>query len=49
MEKRGGACTEIEVTCTPNGKAGELKGWLCFILPDEKPFSTYYQITAKSL
>jgi len=49
MNKRGGAPTQIEVTCKPNGKAGELKGTLCFILPDEKAFSTYYGITAKAI
>ena len=25
MEKRGGVNTQIEITCTPNGAAGELK------------------------
>ena len=25
MEKRGGAPTQIQVTCTPKGKAGEFK------------------------
>eukprot|EP00326_Haptolina_ericina_P000749 CAMPEP_0181208848 /NCGR_PEP_ID=MMETSP1096-20121128/22344_1 /TAXON_ID=156174 ORGANISM="Chrysochromulina ericina, Strain CCMP281" /NCGR_SAMPLE_ID=MMETSP1096 /ASSEMBLY_ACC=CAM_ASM_000453 /LENGTH=210 /DNA_ID=CAMNT_0023299955 /DNA_START=85 /DNA_END=717 /DNA_ORIENTATION=+ len=49
MEKRNGTPTQITVTCDPKGKSGELKGWLCFILPDEKPFSTYYSITAKCL
>lgn len=49
MEKRGGANTDVTVTVTPNGRAGELVGYLCFILPDEKAFSTYYKITAKSI
>lgn len=49
MEKRNGAPTQITVTCTPGGAKGELEAWLCFILPDEKAFSTYYKITAKSI
>jgi len=49
MEKRGGTPTEITVSCKPEGASGELKGWLCFILPDEKAFSTYYEITAKAI
>jgi len=49
MEKRGGAPTTVTVTCKPNGASGELCAWLCFILPDEKAFSTYYKITAKAL
>jgi len=47
MEKRGGAPTQVEVTCTPKGASGTLTATLCFILPDEKMFSTYYGITAK--
>jgi hypothetical protein len=48
MEKRKGAPTTVTVTCKPNGAHGELVGHLCFILPDEKPFSTYYKITCES-
>jgi len=48
MEKRGGTNTQIDVTIDPKGQSGELKGTLCFILPEEKAFSTYYEIVAKS-
>ncbi len=30
------------------GASGELVGYLCFILPEERPFSTYYKITCNS-
>jgi len=44
MERRNGDPTQVTVTCTPNGAKGELKATLCFILPEEKMFSTYYGI-----
>jgi len=49
MENRNGPPTQITVTCNPQGKSGELTGTLCFILPEEKAFSTYYGITAKAI
>ena len=48
MERRNGDPTEICITCNPQGSSGELVGYLCFILPDEKDFSTYYKITCAS-
>lgn len=49
MEKRNGAPTQLTVTCTPGaGDKGTLEAWLCFILPDEKAFSSYYKITAEA-
>ena len=47
MERRNGPPTELTVTCDPQGKTGELEAHLCFILPEEKAFSTFYKITAK--
>ncbi len=38
----------MTVTCKPNSKRGDLVAHLCFILPEEKAFSTYYKITCKS-
>eukprot|EP00322_Chrysochromulina_rotalis_P012281 CAMPEP_0115859078 /NCGR_PEP_ID=MMETSP0287-20121206/16428_1 /TAXON_ID=412157 /ORGANISM="Chrysochromulina rotalis, Strain UIO044" /LENGTH=253 /DNA_ID=CAMNT_0003313363 /DNA_START=32 /DNA_END=793 /DNA_ORIENTATION=+ len=48
LERRNGPPTELTVTCNPKGAAGELVGYLCVILPDEKDFSTYYKITCAS-
>ncbi len=48
MERRNGPPTTVTVTCEPRGQRGELKAWLCFILPDEKMFSTFYQITCQA-
>lgn len=48
MERRGGDPTKVVVTCNPKGASGELVGYLCFILPEEKAFSTYYKITCQS-
>jgi len=45
MERRKGAPTTVEVTCDPQGEKGMLVGYLCFILPEEKDFSTFYKIT----
>lgn len=45
MERRNGTPTTVEVTCDPEGLQGELVGHLCFILPEEKDFSTFYKIT----
>jgi hypothetical protein len=45
MERRNGAPTAVEVTADPQGAQGELVGYLCFIQPEEKDFSTYYKIT----
>ena len=48
MERRNGPPTEIKVTVDPCGATGDLVGYLCFILPEEKDFSTYYKITCES-
>ena len=45
MERRNGDPTTVIVTCDPRGAKGELKATLCFILPEEKMFSSYYGIT----
>ena len=45
MERRNGAPTSVEVTVDPAGAKGQLVGHLCFILPEEKDFSTFYKIT----
>ena len=34
--------------CEPNGQTGELVAYVGCILPEEKPFSTYYKITCQS-
>ena len=33
----------------PQGQSGDLVAYLCFILPDEKEYSSYYKITCKSM
>lgn len=48
MERRNGPPTELKVVCNPSGASGELVGYLCVILPEEKDFSTYYKITCTS-
>lgn len=48
MERRNGAPTQITVHCNPQGSSGDLVAHLCFILPEEKDFSTYYKITCHS-
>ena len=48
MERRNGPVTQLTVTCDPKGKSGDLVGYLCVILPDEKDFSTFYKITCQS-
>lgn len=48
MERRNGPPTSLKVTCNPCGASGELVGYLCVILPEEKDFSTYYKITCNS-
>ena len=45
---RNGDPTVITVNCNPGNAKGELVGYLCFILPEEKDFSTYYKITCHS-
>ena len=45
MCPRNGAPTSVEVTVDPAGAKGQLVGHLCFILPEEKDFSTFYKIT----
>ena len=35
----------LPLTCARAGAKGELKATLCFILPEEKMFSSYYGIT----
>ena len=47
-ERRNGPPTSITVTVDPKGASGELIGYLCFILPEEKDFSTYFKITCAS-
>jgi len=49
MERRNGEPTQVQITCNPQGESGELVAHLCFILPDERDFSTFYTITCKSL
>ena len=44
MERRNGEPTTLTVTVDPGNAKGELVGHLCFILPEEKAFSTYYEI-----
>jgi len=48
MERRNGEPTTVIVTCNPEGAKGELKATLCFILPEEKMFSSYYGITCQA-
>jgi hypothetical protein len=49
MEKRKGPPTQITVSCSPPpGLAEPIVGYLCFILPEEKAFSTYYKITCST-
>lgn len=45
MARRGGEPTEVAVKCDPGGQAGEFVAYVAFMLPEEKPFSTYYKIT----
>ena len=45
MQRRGGEPTSITLKCDPNGAAGTYEAFLCFILPEEKDFSTFYKIT----
>jgi len=48
QERRNGPPTQVKVTVDPQGAHGELVGYLCFILPEEKDFSTFYKITCTS-
>ena len=48
MERRNGPPTEITVKVDPKGAHGELVGYLCVILPEEKDFSSYYKTTCAS-
>jgi len=48
MDRRGGEPTTVTIKCDPNGVSGEFVAYLCFILPEEKPFSKFYKITCKS-
>ena len=48
MDRRGGAPTPVTITCEPQGATGTLVAYVCFILPEEKGFSTYYKITCES-
>ena len=48
MERRNGPPTTVTVACNPNGKGGTFTAYLCFILPEEPAFSTYYKIEATS-
>jgi len=49
MERRNGPATPVTIQVDPRGASGELVGHLCFILPEEKDFSTFYTITCKSM
>merc|ERR1719487_523481 len=42
-ERRNGPPTEVTVKVNPKGASGELVGYLCFILPDERDFSSFYK------
>jgi len=44
MERRNGDPTVLTVTVNPGNEKGEITGYLCCILPEEKMFSTYYEI-----
>jgi len=35
MDRRGGAPTELEVSCAPDGQTGTKVGYLCVVLPEE--------------
>jgi len=48
MGRRGGEPIEVVVKCEPNGATGDLIGYVAFILPEEKAFSTFYKITCHS-
>lgn len=48
MERRNGPPTAITVHINPAGASGDLVGYLCFILPDEQDFSSFYKITCAS-
>ena len=45
MQRRGGEPTSITLKFDSNGAAGTFEAFLCFILPEEKDFSTFYKIT----
>ena len=38
----------IKLKFSPAFEAGEFDAYLCFIFPEEKPFSKFYKITGKS-
>ena len=44
MQRRGGEPVAIKLKCDPNGQTGEFVAYLCFILPEEKGFSKFFQI-----
>ena len=48
MNTKSGKPTAIKIKFTPDGETGEFTAYLCFILPEEKTFSKFYKITAKS-
>ena len=48
MERRNGDPTDVTIRCEPHGASGELVAYLCFILPEERDFSSYYKITCTS-
>jgi len=49
MERRNGPPTQLTIKVNPKGASGDLVGYLCFILPDEKDFSSFYKITVQSV
>mmetsp|Transcript_21738 Transcript_21738/g.53709 ORF Transcript_21738/g.53709 Transcript_21738/m.53709 type:complete len:150 (-) Transcript_21738:5104-5553(-) len=48
MDRRGGETTLLDITCTPNGVAGNLEGDLVINLPEDNS-KICFKITAKSL
>jgi len=48
MDRRGGETTLLEITCTPNGVAGNLEGDLVINLPEDNS-KICFKITAKSV
>lgn len=48
MDRRGGETTLLDITCTPNGIAGNLEGDLVINLPEDNS-KICFKITAKSL
>ena len=43
MERRNGDPTQVTIRVDPQGASGDLTAHVCFILPEEKMFSSYYK------